>query len=674
MSNTLMNLGLSGLNAAQWGLTTTGQNISNASTPGYSVERPIYAEASGQYTSSGYLPQGVSTTTVQRQYSQYLNDQLNSAQTQSGALSTYYSLVSQLNNFVGSPTTGISTAITNYFTGLQNVANNASDPSARQTAISNAQVLADQLNAAGQQYDQLRTSVNSQLTNTVTQINTYTTQIAQLNQQIKAASSEGQPPNQLMDQRDLAVSNLSQLAGVQVVQNSDGYSVFLAGGQPLVVADKSFNLTTVTSPADPTETSVAYAGLSSLAGTTTPQILPDSTPLGGQIGGLMTFRSQTLDPAEAQLGAIATSFAAQVNAQNALGIDLNGNKGGALFTVGNPVVTASSTNPDTSTSVSATLTNTTQPLTDNYKLSYDGTNWNLTDTTTNTLVDTQPNGTAPITIGGFKITPSGTVSAGDSFTIEPTSGALASFAVATSDPAAIAAATPVVVSAATTNAGTANVTQGAVGTGYSTTNLPVTLTYDSTTGTLTGLPNGTTVTITTPGSTTSTSVTINSAATPPVTGISYSPTTGATYTITNLTNSAGTGGVATNVSFTMTGTPSNNDTFTVAANKSGTQDGRNALAIANLTSSTAFTGTTTLTTAYANYVNSIGNSASELKASNTSQQSLVTQLTSQQQSAQGVNLDEEAANLLKYQQLYQANSKVIQTAATLFQTLIGIIQ
>jgi c-di-GMP-binding flagellar brake protein YcgR len=166
---------------------------------------------------------------VQRQYSQYLSDQLNAAQSQGGAQSTWYSLVAQLNNYVGSPTAGISTAITNYFTGLQNVANNASDPSVRQTAISNAQILADQLKATGQQYDALRQSVNTQLTSTVSQINTYTAQIAQLNQQIGAASSQGQPPNQLLDQRDLAVSNLSSLAGVQVVRNDSGYSVFLAG-------------------------------------------------------------------------------------------------------------------------------------------------------------------------------------------------------------------------------------------------------------------------------------------------------------------------------------------------------------------------------------------------------------------------------------------------------------
>ena len=126
MSSNLINLGLSGLNAAQWGLTTTGQNISNASTPGYTIETPVYAESGGQYTGSGYLPQGVSTVTVTRQYSQYLTTELNNAQSSGSSLSAYNTMISQLNNLIGSPTAGIASAITSYFTGLQNVSNNAS--------------------------------------------------------------------------------------------------------------------------------------------------------------------------------------------------------------------------------------------------------------------------------------------------------------------------------------------------------------------------------------------------------------------------------------------------------------------------------------------------------------------------------------------------------------------
>ncbi|VWC47413.1 flagellar hook-associated protein FlgK [Burkholderia lata] len=643
MSNTLMNLGVSGLNAALWGLTTTGQNISNAATPGYSVERPVYAEASGQYTSSGYMPQGVNTVTVQRQYSQYLSDQLNGAQTQSGALSTWYSLVTQLNNYVGNPTSGISTAITNYFTGMQSVANSASDSSVRQTAMSNAQTLANQITAAGQQYDALRQSVNTQLTNTVTQINSYTAQIAQLNQQIASASSQGQPPNQLMDQRDLAVSNLSNLAGVQVVRNSDGYSVFLAGGTPLVVANKSYQLATVASPSDPSELTVVSQGIAGANPQGPNQALSDASLSGGTLGGLLAFRSQTLDPAQAQLGAIATSFAAQVNAQNALGIDLSGKAGGNLFTTGSPITYANQGNTGTAT-LSASIANPSQPTTSDYTLSFDGANYTLTDNATGAMVGAPlPKSQMPGQIGGLNFSLTGTVNAGDKFTVQPTRGALNGFGLATSNGSAIAAAAPFVPSATTTNTGT-----GTIG-GLSVTSATAAANPHNYTITMTGTAGNLQYTVT------------DNSATPVTTSGPQNYQSGSPITLT-----AG-------VTVTVSGTPAAGDTFTVAPNTGGTNDGSNALALSKLVSAKSFgNGTTTLTGAYANYVNNIGNTTSQLKSSSAAQTSLIGQITQAQQSVSGVNQNEEAANLMQYQQLYQANAKVIQTASTLFQTVLGL--
>ncbi|KWK76465.1 flagellar hook-associated protein FlgK [Burkholderia ubonensis] len=643
MSNTLMNLGISGLNAAIWGLTTTSNNISNAATPGYTIERPVYAEASGQYTGSGYLPQGVNTVTVQRQYSQYLSDQLNNAQTQGGALSTWNTLVAQLNNYVGSPTAGISTAITNYFTGLQNVANKAADTSVRQTAMSNAQVLADQLKAAGAQYDALRQSVNTQLSATVAQINTYTTQIAQLNQQIATAGSQGQPPNQLMDQRDQAVSNLSSLAGIQVVRNDQGYSVFMAGGQPLVVADKSYTLAAVTSSSDPSELTIVSQGI---AGANPPgpnQALPDASLSGGTLGGLLAFRRQTLDPAQAQLGAIATSFAAQVNAQNALGVDLSGNPGGNLFSTGSPTVYANQANTGNAT-LNVSFANPSQPTTSDYTLSYQGANkYALTDRATGTVVGTATSATMPISIGGLNFSVSGTMNAGDSFTVLPTRGALGGFSLATANGSAIAAAGPYVSSASTTNLGT-----GTIGAPSVTNASAVTTT------------NPYTITIGTNGAGALTYTITNPSATPPTTApVPY--TAGTPITL------------APGLSVTMSGTPASGDTFAVKPNTGGTSDGSNALALAQLVSAKQLGGgTTTLTGAYANYVNGIGNTASQLKSSSAAQTALVGQITKAQQEVSGVNQNEEAANLMQYQQLYQANAKVIQTASTLFQTVLGL--
>ncbi|MEX3808732.1 flagellar hook-associated protein FlgK [Paraburkholderia sp. BR13439] len=662
MSSNLLNIGLSGLNAAQWGLTTTGENISNASTPGYTMETPVYSEVGGNYTGSGYMPMGVSTDTITRAYSQYLTTELNNAQSSSSALTAYNTMITQLNNLVGSPTAGIASAISGYFTGLQNVANNASSVSTRQTAISDAQTLANQINAAGQQYDQLRSSVNTQLSNAVTQINTYTAQIASLNTQITQASNQGQPPNQLLDARDLAVSNLSQLIGVSVVQDNGSYSLFMASGQPLVLGGNSFNLGTATSSGDPSELSVQYLGQAGAKPTPTPQTLSDTSVSGGTLGGLLQFRSQTLDPAQAQLGAIATSFAAQVNAQNELGLTLNGTAGGALFTVGSPTVYANSQNTGNAT-LGVSFANAAQPTTGDYTLSYNGSSYTLTDNQTGSIVGSAANLTNPI--GGLQFSvASGTMQAGDSFSVQPTRGALDAFALTTTSASAIAAAAPVLASASTSNTGNMTVTQGTVSAGYSAPTSKSTITYTAGTG-LTGFPVGTVVTV---AGSPSTSYTISSA----TTAVPYLPSSGATLTITNPSNSTG-AGVMNNVTVTLSGSPANGDSFTIGPNTGATNDGRNAQLLSNLTSAQALNGgTSTLTGAYASYVNTIGNQATQIQTSASAQSTLVTQITSAQQSVSGVNINEEAANLLQYQQLYQANSKVIQTAQTLFQTLLGI--
>ncbi|MFM0215955.1 MULTISPECIES: flagellar hook-associated protein FlgK [Paraburkholderia] len=657
MSN-LINLGLSGLNAAQWGLTTTGQNISNASTPGYTIETPVFAETGGQYTGSGYLPHGVSTVTVTRQYSQYLTTQLNNAQSSSSSLATYNTLISQLNNLIGSPTAGIASAVTSYFTGMQNVSNNASSLATRQTAMSGAQTLANQINAAGQQYDALRQSVNTQLSNTVSQINSYTQQIAQLNGQISAASTQGQPPNQLLDQRDLAVSNLSQLIGVQVVNSNGSYGVFMSNGQPLVSAGNSFNLGTTPSTGDSSELSVQYLGQAGANPAAAPQDLPDSKIEGGTLGGLVAFRSQTLDPAEAQLGAIAVSFASQVNAQNALGITLAGVQGGALFSVGGPTVYANTQNTGNA-SLNVSFANPAQPTTGDYTLAFNGTTYTLTDNSTGGVVGSATNLSQPI--NGLNFSTTGTMNAGDSFTVQPTRGALNSFATATTDASAIAAAAPVLGAAASTNTGTGAITKGTVAAGYTMPNSTTTLTYDGTG--LTGFPVGSTVTV---AGSPATTYSITSA----TTVVPYSSSNGASLTINNTT-----AGQMNKVSVTISGVPAAGDKFTIGPNTGANNDGRNALALSNLSTAKSMDGgTVTLTGAYANYVNDIGNQTNQIQTSSTAQASLVTQITTAQQSVSGVNINEEAANLLQYQQLYQANSKVIQTAQTLFQTLLGIFQ
>jgi flagellar hook-associated protein 1 len=653
MSDNIMNIGLSGLAAAQWGLTVTGQNISNVNSPGYTLESPVFAEAAGQFTGSGFAGEGVTTATVTRAYSSYLNTQMNNATATNGSLSTYFGLMQQLDNLVGSPTSGIATGISTYFSGMQSVSANPSTTSARQTEISSAQTLADQINAAAQTYDGLRQSINTQLSSSVTQINTLTSQIATLNTQIAIASAQGQPPNQLLDARDLAVTNLSAMVGVQVVDSNGSYNVTMGTGQPLVTGSTSYALEAVTSPSDPSEMSIAYAPAN--GATTTPaqtQYLPDSTFTSGSVAGLLQFRDQSLDPAEAQLGAIATSFASQVNQQNEQGLDQNGAPGGPLFSVGAPTVLSNVHNTGGAT-LSATITDPTSPPDSNYTLKFDGTNYTITDDATGKQVGQATTLAAAGASIGLTLSATGTMAAGDSFEIQPTRGALDSFGLATTDPSAIAAASPVVTSEANSNTGTGAISAATLASGFS---IPtnVTMTFNATSSP--------------PSFTSNVPVTLSSGTVIAAgTAIPYDSTTGLTFTTMTGTTTDG-------VTATITGAPGNGDTFDIDKN-TGPGDGTNALAMANLaTTKTMNNGTDTLSSSYSNFINNIGNVTDQLQTQSTSQTAVLNQVTSQQQSVSGVNLNEEASNLIEYQQLYQANSKVIQTAQTLFQTLIGIFQ
>ena len=364
MSNNIFNIGVSGLNAAQWGLTTTGQNISNASTPGLFARKGRCIRKRPASTRT----RAISATACRaspsaRSYSQYLTTQLNNTQSTSSSANTYYTLMSQLNNLVGDPTTGIGAGISSYFTGMQSVANAAGTTSARQVLVSSAQSLADQINAAGSQYDQLRQSVNTQLTSAVTQINSYTQQIAdaeQADQHRERAGPAAQPAPRParprgaepeLDGRRAGHADERQLQRVHRQRASRSWSAARntacrrSRRRPIRANSRSRSRAPTARPRRPRR----------------PTIMPDSALSGGTVGGLLNFRSQTLDPAQAQLGAIATSFAAQLNQQNALGIDLNGNPGGALFSAGSPTTYANVRNTGNAT-VGVTFADPTQPL------------------------------------------------------------------------------------------------------------------------------------------------------------------------------------------------------------------------------------------------------------------------------------------------------------------------
>jgi flagellar hook-associated protein 1 len=662
MGQTLIQIGQSGLNAAQYGLSTTSNNISNASTPGYSREITQYAEADGQNMGTGFLGRGVNVTTVTRQYSDYLTQQLNQAVAQGGTLSTFNTQAEALSTIVGDPTAGVTTQLTTLYSGLQTVSADTSDPAARQAALGNMQSLVSQFNSLTEQFNNVRDGVNTQLQGAVTNVNQLAAQIASLNKQILVQQgTTGDTPNQLLDQRDAAVASLSQLVGATTTTNKDGsINVSIGNGQSLVSGNVSYQLAAVPSATDASELTIAYS-VPGANGTTTNIPISESNLSGGTIGGLLQFRSQTLDPEQRQLGNIATTIGTMMNDQNEAGVTLTGAAGAALFNVSQPVITPATSNTGTST-LSATFGGPTlsQLTGDDYTLSYDGTNYSLQDNTTGAApvpVTFDANGNADIDGMTLSLSSLTGVQAGDSFDINAdTRQAGSTMSVATTDPGAIAAGSPsAAVTAGTANTGTGALTvnpppgtdyQGALLQGNVTATFnagpPQTMTFaQGTTGDAT--PS---VTVTTGGVTTTY---------PPGTPVPY--TAGMTMTV---------GGV----SMTMSGTPADGDTFSLVANN-GSSDNTNVLAMAALMNADTMGGAT-FADAYASFVGSVGTAAQSSATSSAAQTTLIAQVTAAQQSVSGVNLDEEATNMLTYEQMYQANSKVIQAAGTIFDSIIGI--
>lgn len=633
MATSILNIGQSALAAAQAGLSTAGHNIANASTPGYSRQVVIQGTAQPQNFGFGFMGQGTQIATIQRVYNEYLGVQAQSAQASKSGLDSYYAQIQQINNMLADPTAGLSPSLQDFFSGIQTMASNPSNIPARQTTLSSADALAGRFQGLAGQLNEISQGVNSQIQSSVSAINSYAQQIAQLNDSIgKAQRSTGQPPNDLLDQRDQLVLDLNKEIKATVVKQGDGsYNVFIGNGQPLVVGTTTSKLASVASAADLSKTVVAYQ---SGNGSTVP--LGESSLVGGQLGGLVEFRSKTLEPAQNALGRVAIGLASTINDQHRLGQDLNGNLGGALFTLASPQVRANAGNAGSAT-VTASISDAGALTTSDYRLQYDGSNYTLTRLSDNTATSFAP-GALPQTVDGVTINVSTAPAAGDSFLIHPTVNGASGIGVAISDPALLAAAAPIRATAASGNTGTGTIGAGSVNTPpppNANLQQPVTIkftsatTYDVT-GTGTGNP----------------------------TGLTYTP--GATLSYNGWSTS-------------ISGTPAAGDSFTVGPNTGGVGDSRNALLLGDLqTSNTLGNGTTTYQGAYSQFVGEIGNKTRELEVTSSAAGNLLSQATLSVQNESGVNLDEEAANLLRYQQAYQAAGKVMQIASQLFDVLLSI--
>lgn len=629
MGNSILDVGFSGLLTSQNQLLTTSHNISNANTPGFNRQKVLLTTNTAQSTGAGFVGRGVSAATVHRIYNQFLVSQALQTQTQSQALDSNYNEIKQLDNMLAETTSGLSPTLQNFFTAIQDVATNSSVIPSRQSMLSNAEALVSRFHSMDQRITQIRDGINTQINSAVGEINSLAGQISQINQQIIWAegAAGGQPANDMLDQRDELINRLNTIINTDTVRQSDGtVNVYVGTGQALVVGAQTLTLQAIKSPDVPEQLTIGLMNGSSVIR------LPESQISGGILGGLLSFRNDSLDKAQNSLGRIAINLAQSFNEQHQLGMDLNGDLGEEFFALPSPKVISAQGNSIAS-NITTQITDYSALTTSDYQFFYDGTNYTLTRLSDNT--STTPSNVFPITLDGITIT-TATMLASEKFRIQPTVNGAKDIAVNITDTTKIAAAAPNRTSAALANTGTGTISAGSVNPLPLDANLlqPLTITF-----TAAGLFD--------------------------VAGI------GTGLPATNQAYSTGTDISFNGFTFQISGSPAVGDVFTVTPNSSGVADNRNILRLGALQSTnTIQNGTATYQAAYGQLVSEIGNKTRELEVTSKAQANLLAQAQNSIQSVSGVNLDEEAANLLRFQQVYQASSKVIEMSKTLFESIL----
>jgi flagellar hook-associated protein 1 FlgK len=627
-------MGSSALLSLQRAISTTGQNISNVNTEGYSRQRVNFATQPPQFSGGAYIGNGVTVDSIERFYDQFLAAEVRDHTSSQARFQTFYDLSSRLDNLLADPATGLGPTIESFFGALQDVANNPASLPERQVLLGEAQVLADRFQYLDSNFRDLDAQLNGRIEASVGDINALAQNIASLNQQVAQAfaAAQGQPPNDLLDERDQLVRELSQRIDVTVVDTSGGaINVMIGNGQPLVVGNTAQALQTGSSPVDSTRLIV---GVGNPGGTLTDL---ERFLNGGELGGLLDFRSQVLDPAMNQLGLVATGITAVVNEQHSLGMDLNGLPGGDFFRPLEAAFTAQASNSGGS-SIGVSISDARALTGADYRLQFDGAQWTLTNLDTGAA----QSGPGPFSVDGVDISVAGAPAAGDSFVIQPTGQNAALFGLALSDPRSIAAASPLRAGAEPANVGSGAISGLAVN---DTAGLPlagpVTLTF-----------NPDALGVGQPGF--------------DVTGIGGGPLA---Y---NPATESGKNFVLGGFEFAVTGAPGAGDALTIVNNVNGTGDNRNALALAQLqTSNTLLGGTASFQDAYGGMVADIAVQTRQAETGSRTENVLLQQAVASRDSVSGVNLDEEAANLIRFQQAYQAAAQMIAVADQLFQTLLS---
>lgn len=622
MSN-LLATGSSALIAFQRALSTVGHNVANINTPGYSRQRVEFEARDATYFGYGYQGNGVQIVDVRRMADSLATSRLLDSGGELARLQQLSTLSSRLDQLFSEKATGISAPWSSFFDSVNALSSNAAGSADRESVLAQANALVTRFRQIDQHLDGLDIEVNAGLTAATDEVNRLAKEIAQLNGQIGGSSS---PSGDLLDRRDQLISELVAFTGGNAATQDGGLvNVFSAGGQPLVVGATASTLVTVPDPYRPERLQVALE-------TNGQRVTLDKRALGGQIGGLVEFRTTVLDPAMAELGRIATSLAQTFNEGHRAGMDQYGQMGADFYTLPAPRLSSNANNTGNA-SLTTSVGSVAGLNAQNVLLRFDGAAWVATHPDTGASIPMTGTGTAadPLVVNGIEVVlASGTPAANDRFLLQPTAGAAGNLGVAITDPGRIAGATPVKATTDLANTGSGKLS-GLKVTDAANAGLlaPADIEFiDATQYTI----NGTGPFAYTPGQT-----------------IAYN-----------------------GWSVVLDGAPAAGDTFSVGPTGANSSDNGNAKLLSNLDDARVLNGgTLTLNGAIGGLTTQVGSAARQADYSAQAQQVIHDQALAARDAVSGVNLDEEAADLMRLQQAYQAASQIIATADTLFQSLLA---
>jgi flagellar hook-associated protein 1 FlgK len=618
---------LSGLVSYQRALATTGHNIANVDTEGYSRQKVDFATRTPSQSGSLTLGSGVKVSSVSRVYDSFNVDQLRNSQAAFSQADSYLQLASQVDNALADADLGLSASLSRFYNSLQDVADNPSSIPARQLMLAESESLGDRFASLSSQMDSLEREVSSRVRVSVNDINDISTQVAELNLMISKAQGQfGTEANDLLDQRDQALLSLNELIGTSSVEQTDGsVSVFIGNGEALVLGERALEIRAVSNVFDPGRVELAMAVGGNSA------VISDSLR-GGSLGGALSFREGVLSDTRNELGRLTVAIADTLNSINRAGIDLKGGLGRDIFSVSDPEL-YSSRNNTSGAAFNAQVSDVSALTGSNTLVRLDASGWSFFDEATDAAVaGVSGVGSVadPFIVDGVSLSLTSPAALGDQFLLRSTQGAANSLKVIMTDPAGIAAAAATRSTADLNNIGSGKISETDVVDSNNQNLLsPVSIEFLS-----------------------ATSYQVNGAG-----GFGF--TSGSDITINGS-------------KVTISGSPEAGDQFTIGANTNALGDNRNLLKMAAAESSKVLNGgSASIQDAMNGLVGDIAVATRSAQINYQSQDSLLNQARSTQQSISGVNLDEEAANLLKFQQAYQAAAQAVSIANDLFQTLLG---